>query len=235
MPLHIPGSLQLGPRPSSGPSTLVEYLESIGKDSWYGIYEAGYEMYANSDGSGGAVADGGAVGCWGPREQVSFNYKFIQATAASRPLYSTTLSAIGPTISGNGSSWRSYLNSTTALNLNCTILLHYENSNTEGYIFSQSGDNWCVYGRANNKPDTYYANSIEIGDSLARAESASSTGTWTRNRKLAISSGASTARYNNAPFIFARSSGAYHASRISNIAFVPTLTASECAKALEFV
>lgn len=220
----------------ASPADLPAYLQSIGKADWYGIYVPGYQMFANSDGSGGAVADGGAVGYWGPRYQVSFDFKFIQSTSANRPLYSTTLSGIGPTISGNGSSWSLGLNSTTALNLDCSIICWYENTNSTGYVWTQNLDGWSHYVRLNSRPDNYYAGSLETGEALTRAESLVSNGTWIRDRRIVQSSGVSTSRYGTAMRLFNSGlGGSIGSHRIAYLAFVPKLTAAECVKALEYV
>lgn len=238
MPLLIQNSMTLGPRPAAAPSTLVAYLTSIGKASWYGIYEAGYEMYANSDGSGGAVADGGAVGCWGPREQVSFSHKFIQATAASRPVYSTTLYSTGPTVAGNGTSWLIALNSTTALNLECSILTASEYSSTSNNVLWSQGSNWSLRASTSTGPILYYSgsNATNKYNSFVVCTEAINSATPTSRKVLvgASSHVGNTGRYNTALTLF-NIGVQYVADGIRRIAITPRLTQSELIRALSFL
>ena len=137
--LIVPGSLVIGPKPvaSSAPATLVDYLTSIGKASWYGRYLASYGLAPNSDGTGGTVALNGAVGCWAPVQQVGFDHKWIQTVTGNRPAY--VLSDSVASITGNGANARMSLSSTTALDgMLYTILISAQIANDAGYPFSHN-------------------------------------------------------------------------------------------------
>ena len=225
----------IGPRPAGGPTTLPAYLTSIGKASFYGIFKPGVNCFANSDGSGGAVATGGAVGCWVAEQAVNWTAKWIQATAASRPLYSTTLSPLGPTISGNGTSWTMSLDSATALNQDCTILMSVETLNMAGYVFTQNGDAWSLYTNVGADPDHYYG-TVDLGKGAPQARRSDGTSTaWQRLRRFAVSSGTATTRYGNAMRILGTAGGYFATHRIAQIAIVPKLTSAECLLATQYL
>ena len=232
MPLLLPGSAAIGPRPASGPATLPAFLASIAKASFYGIYTAGQNMAANSDGSGGAVADGGAVGCWTASDTASWTAKFIQATSASRPAYGATISGGQPAIYGNGTSWSMALDSATALDRDHTILMSVETMSQNGYVFTQNGDQWSYYQRSGANPDIYWATNLATGNGLPRAGQGELSTTYQRIQRIAISTGSGTAHYGNAMRIFSGASAYFATCRIRQIAFVPKLTGLECARAL---
>ena len=238
MPIILPGSMQLGPRGSSSPATMAAFLSSIGKSSWYGGFLQGQGLVANSDGSGGAVSSGGAVGCWATSQSAGgFSAKWIQATSASRPGYSTSLSGLGPVVYGNGSSWSLYLDSATALNRDCTILISLETTAASGYLFTQNGDQWSWYISGNSDPQLYYS-TTEVGSALAQAhrnDTLSGAAAWQRARRVAISSGASTSRYGSPMRILGGASGYFTGSRFAEIWVTEKLTSLECTKALTYL
>lgn len=237
MPLIVPGSLQLGPRSPAAPTTLIEYLASINKTSFYARWGASFGRAAQADGSGGPVPSGGAVGCWAPIQQSNFPYKFVQVTTASRPAYSETLSSLGPVISGNGLSWVMSLDSATALDRDCTILASVETTVTLGYIFSQNGDQWSWYSPPNQPPLFYYG-TTELGTGLLqahRSETPPGAASWQRLRRIAVSSGPQNSRYGSALRILGGNGAYFSATRIAELAIVPRLTAAECGQALQFL
>ena len=236
MPILMPGSMQLGPRGSAIPADLVAYLSSISKASWYANFLPGQGMAANSDGSGGSPALNGAVGCWAAYQATGWTAKFIQSTSASRPQYVST--TYGNAIAGNGSSWSLVLDSSTALNQDCTVLMSVITSSTSGYIFSHGNDAWSYYTPPNQPPVIYYNFDTEIGDGLDQAQSRvkpSGGAAWDRRRRVAMSSGSSTSRYGNAPRIIGGNGAYFSAAKILQIAFVPKLTEAECQQAIRFL
>lgn len=195
-------------------------------------------MFVNSDGSGGAVLDGGAVGCWMPCEQVNFNYQFIQSTSAARPGFGQSISPLGPVVYGNGTSWKMTLNSSTAIDIDCTLLCTGEFSNvgaTGKSLWAQNNFQWSaqISGSSAN-PTILFNNSVELGDSLPQCRQVEGNGTTGgRFIRMAISSGAGTERYGSPLTLFSRFSGTYFSPfRLREFAITPRLTASECMSAI---
>ncbi len=240
MPLVLPGAIILGPRASSAPSNIRQYLASIGKDSWLANWLATSGLAPNSDGSGGAVADGGAWGCWSTFENVASNWKFIQPTSAKRPAYTAGGASFDglPAVYGNAASWTAYLDSATALNKDYTLLISTEMKNVTGGVISQNlSYGISVYGVANAEPTYHYEGTAAGGNPLPKAVSSTPAGaTWLNIRRIAISSGTGTTRYGYAPHLFSwAGSSAWSNALIRQIVFCPKLTASECAQAIQYL
>lgn len=144
MPIRAAGAGVLSPRGSGSTiTTVAAFLTSISKDSWYSLFEAGTGMFQNSNGTG-SVATGDPVGCWAASVQVGATFKFVQATSASRPTYSTTQYRL-PTIYGNGTSHNLACDSTTALNRTCSVVVQYITGATNtGMVWSQNGQTWGI-------------------------------------------------------------------------------------------
>jgi len=246
MPIEMAGALRLGPRPtgSAAPTTLVEYLESIGKDSWYSIFEAGTGMFQNSNGTG-SVASGDPVGCWVAAYQVGATFKFHQPTSGSRPTYSTT-QYDQPTIYGNGSSHSLYTDSTTALNRELTVLAQFQTNNGTGMIWSQNSTQWALRMVATNSPPAFIefgsnieALALEDSDTVSasaysmRGKATAGTG----RRRAGFNSSARTARHGNAMYLFSSTgSSTFSAAGIRRLAIIePRLTFVELATALQFM
>ena len=179
-------------------------------------------MAANSDGSG-SVADGGVVGCWTAHEASGFTAKWIQATAGSRPTYSTNRDG-SPGIYGNGTSWFLQLDSTTALNGGYTLLVSSWNSNETASLFSHNSLNLALRTAANGMDTTY------IGGVLANTASAAwrkgLSGTGNRSRGGVTWTG--TAHNGNAPRLLCRSTGSeFSTSSFLEIVVCPSLTGAE--------
>lgn len=225
MPVILPSSIQIGPR-ATAPATIQAYLTSIGKASTYGIWTAGQGMAANSDGTG-SVSSGGAVGCWAPQYNSSLNYKFIQATSANRPQYTTCSDSVA-CIAGNGSSWSLALESTTALNMAFTLCLSIELMNNTGYVHSQNNDTWSLYGRSSSwsVPELYHGTkdtALNTDFTIIRK----ATGTSYQNiiRIASVSPLSGTGWYNNALTLFSSAAGFPGSHRIRQICICPVLTA----------
>ncbi len=250
MPLEMTGAMRLGPRPtgSSAPSTLVAYLESIGKASWYSIFEAGTGMFQNSNGTG-SVASGDPVGCWVAAYQVGATFKFHQPTSGSRPTYSTSQYDLA-SIYGNGSSHTLFTDSTTALNRELTILVQYQTNNGTGMIWSHNGTVWALRHSAANSAPTFTENGSAVEGQAAtsgdldvvssvdyRYRAASTTGTGRRAVAFNSSEPIRTSRYNTALYLFS-SAGAslFSAAGIRRIAIInPRLTYLEADVALQYL
>lgn len=237
MPLVLPGSLVLGPKSAANPSSLVDYLASISKASFYALWKATHGLAPHADGSGGTVVPGGAVGHWAPVLQSGFNYKFIQPTAASRPGYSETLSPPRPLVYGNGASWSMFLNSTSALNLDCTILVSYESSNLGGAVWSQSGANWSIRSAVSAPPSLFVSGASIEASETAHVTMSQPTGVaYKRRRCIAFQSPLATTRYGTPFYLFSYSgTGLFGSDGIAEIAITPKLTASECVQAMKFL
>ena len=174
---------------------------------------------------------------WAPVGQVGFNFKFIQPTSASRPAYGATVSfGSVPAVYGNGSSWSAYLDTDTALDRDCTILMSVEtfaNSNT--CLISQGDYAWTLLSQNYAAPTVWYATQ-EAGDALDCTHTRAPTGTaWQQVRRHAMSSGASTARYGQRIRLLAHSASFWSTARIRELIFCPKLTASEQAIALTYL
>jgi len=240
MPLHLSGSLILGPRPSgsggsSAPATMAAYLTSIGKDSWYGQYLAGTNMTATSAGAGGAVTtDGSSVGSWLVNQSAgSFSAMFHQTSSSKRPTYGTSRNG-KPGIYGDSTVYWLFLNSTTALNLSHTVLMSVWSTTTSGqYVYSHNGNNIAFKGAPPEQAFTAGVTGNQVESVLSCAPVASTTGAM----KLGIStSGSGTAYYNNAPNLFRMSSATnYSDYTIHELWFTPRLTAAEMTAALKFL
>lgn len=243
--LITPGVPTLGPVGSSTPATLADYLTSISKASWYSLFEAGTGMAQNSNGTG-AVASGDPVGCWAPSVQVGATFKFIQATSASRPTYSTTQYSQA-TIYGNGTSHSLATDSTTALNRPITVLVQYELNNSTGMVFAQAGTVWGLRHTGANAPPGFYENGSQIegqsagsGDmdqvsSIVYRYRQSGTQGYGR-RAIAFNSSdpVRTTRYGNALTLLT-GSGLFCAAGIHRIAITDRLTWTEAAFALGYL
>lgn len=167
----------------------------------------------------------------------SWTAKFIQATAASRPQYSVSASSYGPSIVGNGTSWSLYLDSATALNQDCTILISAETPNAAGYLFTQNGDAYCVYTRANQATAYYYNFDMDLGESQSQSYLVKPPGgaAWTRRRKIAFASGVSTSRYGNVLRLLGGNGAYWLAAKILEVAIVPKLTSDQQWAALSYL
>ena len=239
--LIINGAHVLGPAPtgSSGPATLPEYLTSIGKDSWYAQFLAGTEMYVNSDKTGGAVALNGTVGSWAPNpaNTSSFTAYFTQASAADRPLYAAANGVNSLYASGNASGDTRYmdLNSTTALNGAYTVIIRmpllardtkapYSHNSSTVYFTSGPGGGNLLAAIA--------ASGSSVADQIIHV-TRNTPGTSTGNCLVGVSQ-TGTGHNGTAARLFRRSTS-YSASAISELWFIPQLTAGELDAAMTFV
>lgn len=137
--LVINGSHVLGPSPSSGSLTLAAYLASIGKNSSWGLWEAGTNMAANSDGTGTVTTD---VGKWSKSAGAGLSAEWIQPTSGQRMLYSASVQG-SPAIYGESdtNSRGMYLDSNTPVSSNYTIVMRVnciQETTSNMYSFSHN-------------------------------------------------------------------------------------------------
>lgn len=243
MPLIVPGSMQIGPRPSgsSAPATLPEYLASIGKAAWYAQFVAGTNMWTGSALNGSAISLNDAVGSWGVNSSNTSNFSayWTQATSGDRPYYRAanginSLYAIENSPTGAQETRNLQLSSSTVLNGTYSILMRipilardnrplYSHNNTNAAIISGLGSNLLL---------NLYSNNSQVADqitSVARNAAGTSSGSC-----LVGLSQSGTGHNNNAPYLLKRSTQ-YSSSAISEIWFMPQLTATELDAAMTFI
>ena len=231
--LIVPGSLVIGPKPvaSSAPATLVDYLTSIGKASWYGRYLASNGLAPNSDGTGGAVSLNGAVGYWPPIEQVSFNHNWIQATTAQRPSYVNSDGVAS--IVGNGSTWNMYLSSAALDSVQYSVLVSYQHSDDGGYLYSQNNTQNALQQQTSNYARLRIAGSTGYNHPQAWQYKTTTGGT---NPKVRVAWQYTSTTTGVPRILVASTNGTgWTAAAIMEIAVCPRLTTDECRQALEFL
>lgn len=247
MPIVLPGSLQLGPRGSSAPSTLAAYFASLGKTQ-YSIFNQGSGMYQTSAGTG-AVDSGDPVGCWVAQYQAGETWKFHQPTAASRPTYSTSLFT-HPGIYGNGTSHCLLSDSTTALNRAITVLVLYNWQNTLGMAWSQNGQGFGIRHQAQNTPGSFFEFGTAIEgqgfstgggdyDYVSAASRRYRVGATAGVARIAAAFNSSepvrTSRYGNALYLLSGGASLFFAGSISAVAIVDRLSVAEHGEALRLL
>lgn len=243
MAILTSGAIVLGPTGggSSGPASVPEYLESIGKDSWYARFVAGTNMYVNADKTGGAVSLDDTVGSWDYDSANSSNWSayWTQSNSPDRPYYKAAggvNSLYAPTNSTalDSDSRHMQLSSTTQLNGEYSILIKfpllardgrsiYSHNGTHVYIAASSGSSQLL---------TLSANNSTVADQLTSV-TRNSPGTSSGVTLVGLTQ-TGTGHNNAAPYLLRRSSQ-YSWSAISEIWFTPQLTAAELDGAMTFI
>ena len=243
MPLIVPGSMQIGPRPSgsSAPSTLPAYLTSIGKDSFYARFVAGTNMYVNSDKTGGAVSIDNLVGSWDYDAANTSNWSayWTQATSGNRPYYKTaggvnSLYAPSNDTATDADTRHMQLSSTSQLNgtysifVKCPLLARdtravFSHNISQCAILSSSGSSQLL---------TLFSNNSSTADQLINVVR-NSPGTSSGVTLIGLSQ-TGTGHNGVAPYLLRRTSN-YSWSAISEIWFTPQLTAAELDAAMTFI
>lgn len=233
MPLLLPGSLILGPRSATVPTTMVGYLASLGKNSFYARFLAGQSMTVNSDGTGGAVADGGAVGKWSAYQYNNYAASFIQSTSASRPAYGASRDG-KPGIFGNASSWFMSLDSTTANNQSFTLLASGWMVAEAASWVSQNSNNFAVKTVSSlTGPDIAYIGAFPT-NTAPQVWRKSASGA-NNSLRMGITTTSAT-HYNSVMNLLRRTTGnEYSSSTLHELWIVPPLTVGEIAKALDYL
>ncbi len=236
MPILIPDSLQIGPRAAGSPSTLTDYLTSIGKAGSFSRFLASSGLAPNSDGSGGAVADGGAVGYWTPIQQAGLNIKFIQATSANRPAYGASRDGT-PGVYGNASSWWLALDSTTAMNGAHSLLISGLLPAEAATPYSANITQFALTTITTGAEPILFTNSQLLGNQLPHV--------WRKEWKSGVSANrvrfgvavSGTAHNNNAPNILRRSNNTnFSSGTIFEIVLIGApLTAAELDQAVQYL
>ena len=244
MPLIVPGSMQIGPRPSgsSAPATLPEYLASIGKNSWYARFVAGTNMWTGATLNGSAASLNGNVGSWGVDSSNTSNFSayWTQSTGGNQPYYRAanginSLYAVENNPSGAAETRHLQLSSTTALNGDYTVIVRHP-------ILAR--DSRTPY--SHNATAFYWTTSTGSGQFLSGMGAGGSTSAdqiiWVTRNTPGSSSGnciigisqTGTGHNNNAPYLLRRST-TYSSSAISEIWFTPQLTVTELDAAMTFI
>lgn len=205
--LVVTGSVVLGPSGGSlEPSTLAEYLDSLGV-TWYGGFRRGLLQYSvSTDQLTPANNVGESVGQWCASWTAGgFSAKFVQTNNSKRPANESVYGTTG--IRGDASSVWLNLDSTSALNRDHTVLIattmpvlsgartYSHNTNRMGIVSASSGTTL----------PTVYANNVGSQASSPVMEVTYYDATASRYRIGWRSSG--TSHYDNAPNLF-RSSAA---------------------------
>lgn len=232
MPIIVPDGVVIGPKSSgtTAPATLVEYLTSISKTSFYARWIASSGLAPNSDGTGGAVSLNGAVGYWAPIEQSGFNHNWIQATTAQRPSY--VLSDGTASIVGNGSTWNMYLDAAALDSVQHSVLISFQISGDGGYLYSHNNTQNALQQQASsayprlriaggtgfNAPQAWQ---FKAGTTYPKVRAAwDYTGTTTGVPRILVASTNGTG---------------WTAGAIMEIAVCPRLTEDQCNQALEYL
>lgn len=122
MPLHLPGSIQIGPHASgSTPTDIPSLLASFGV-TWYGGFRKGLLLFTSATDQLTPATLGMSVGQWAPSWTAGgFSAKWVQTTSSKRPSYESVYGSNG--IRGDGTSVWLQLDSSTALNRAYTVLI----------------------------------------------------------------------------------------------------------------
>lgn len=103
--------------------TLAAYLASIGKNSSWGLWEAGTGMAANSDGTG-TVSNGGECRKWSKSQGSGLSAEFIQPTSGQGLLYGTSVQGAAALYGESDTNSRGmYLDSNTPVSSNYTCVI----------------------------------------------------------------------------------------------------------------
>lgn len=221
---------------SSSPSTLAQYLDSLGI-TWYGGFRRGlnqFSSYANQDTPANTL--GNSVGQWAPNWTAGgFSAKFIQTTNSKRPSYMSSFGTTG--IMGDATTTWLNLDSTSALNRDHTVLIattmpvlssartYSQNVNRMGLISANAGSSLPrVFSDNNEGPPANPVMACTYYD-------ASST-----RYKIGWRS-AGTGYYDNAPNLFRSSSaGNYSEALISELWLIGgQLTNDQISQCLPFL
>ena len=239
------GSIVLGPTGggSSGPTTLPEYLASIGKNSWYARFIVGTDLWTGTNLTGSAVTLDSAttIGSWGYDTANTSNFTAYWTTTGgttAQPYYKTQngVGAVVGTGNSNGAGDQRYmqLTSTTALNGAYSMIVR---------VPLLYRDSKSVY--SHNGTTVYFSSAAGAGTLISVAASGQSAidqiihvvrstpGTSSANCLIGISQ-TGTGHNNFAPYLGRRSS-AYGESAVREIWFTPQLTATELDNAMVFV
>jgi len=236
------GSIVLGPTGggSSGPTTLPEYLASIGKATWYGGFKAPNNLFSDISNTVAVTTDGASWRNWLPSWTAGgFSASFGQSTGSRRCALGTSRNG-KPGAYGDGVDWYATLSSTTELNRQYTILmsawvtcaagqpcLYSQNGNSVRYSCPASISGMPVFYGASGQLGVR-ANHVSQGTPVDASTFANRMG-WSTHE-------GSTQHYNTAPNLFRSSTdAAYSASTIHELWFVEKLTPEEITEALKFL
>lgn len=239
MPVFAPGAVLIGPRgfgSSSAPSTLPALLDSFGV-TWYGGFRRGllqYSVAANQDTL--ANSEGNSVGQWCASWTAGgFSAKWVQTSNSKRPVFMTAWGTQG--IMGDATSVWLYLDSTTALNLDHTVLLATTMPILSGArAYSQNNNRMAVVSATSiSALPTVYANNLSGQQASPVIETTAHDATASHFRIGWRSAG--TGHYDNAPNLFRGSNATnYSESLITEVWLIGgSLTNDQICQCLPFL
>lgn len=221
---------------SSSPSTLAEYLDSLGV-TWYGGFRRGllqYSVAANQDTP--ANSEGNSVGQWCASWTAGgFSSKWVQTSNSKRPVFMSAWGTQG--IMGDATSVWLNLDSTTALNRDHTVLIATTMPVLSGArTYSQNTNRMGIASASSSTTlPTVYANNVGSQAASPVMDVTYYDATASRYRIGWRSSG--TGHYDNAPNLF-RSSAAnsYSEALITEVWLIGShLTNDQILKCLPFL
>lgn len=225
---------------SSAPGTLTDYLTSIGKASWYGGYKAPLQLFSDISNTVPVTTDGTTWRNWLPNWSAGgWSASFGQSTGSRRCALGTSRNG-KPGVYADGVDWFATLSSTTALNLQHTVLM-------SAWVTCAAGPP-CLYSHANqamrfncptamgNSPSVYGSSSKKDTNANLVQQVTPVDGSSYSLRIGWSTDPASTQHHNNAPNLFRSSTdAAYSSSTIHELWYVPWLTPAEITNALQFL
>jgi len=236
------GSIVLGPTGggSSGPTTLPEYLASIGKATWYGGFIAPNNLFSDIANTVAVTTDGASWRNWLTYQSAGgFSASFGQSTGSRRCALGTSRNG-KPGVYGDGVDWYATLSSTTELNRQHTVLM-------SAWITCAAGPP-CLYSHNNQQMrlicptsvgsmPTFYAASTSQGVKANHVLQGTPVDASTFAARMGWSTdAANSAYYNFSPNLFRSSTdAAYSSSTIHELWFVEKLTPAEITEALKFL
>ena len=237
MAISVDGRIGVVNAGSSAPSTLADYLTSIGKDSLYGRFKAPDNLYSDISNTVPVTTDGASWRSWLPYQSAGgFSAYFTQATGTRR--CALGLSRNGkPGVYGDGIDWYAALNSTTVLNLTHTVLIStWATFVTNGHIYSHSNNQMQFRAPMALANDPIVTVAAASGSAVSKVVEATPVGSTTASFRAGfVSSG--TTFYNTAPNIFRNSGGtSFTDSTIYEIWLIgAALTPREISAALQYL
>lgn len=240
MPIYITGSTLVGPRAAGGAANLPAYLQSIGKASWYGGYKVPLQLFSDIGNTTLVTTDNAAWRNWLPNWSAGgWSASFGQSNGPRRCAYGASRNG-KPGIYADGVDWFANLSSTTALNLQHTVLI-------SAWVTCAAGPP-CLYSHANQamryecptatgNQSSVFAASTKKNFNASHVQQATPVDASSYALRIGWSTDpASTQHHNNAPNLFRSSSDAnYSSSTIYELWFVPWLTPAEITDALKFL
>lgn len=235
MAIGVDGRVGVLASGSSSPANISAYLTSIGFTT-HAYWTAASGLAPNSDGSGGTVANNGAVGYWSPAYQTGFSgLLWTQTSSSLRPTYQATGADGVPAIRGNGTTLCINLNSTSALDSAHTILLSGIWPNEGRFLYSYHAQAHAIRGTVLQNDSSIDDGSIDYLRNQVWLRKAPNSGTSCRVKVACL--GQSFPDGGFAPRLLASSANSnYSTGAIYAVAIVQgSLNSSQMAAALAYM